>query len=242
MQFRWLAAAALALCVAAPALAARAGDNATLFRVFLKDGTTLVSYGEFARVGDRVVFSIPTAATPDPPLQLVNIAAERVDWERTDRYTASARADHYVATRAEDDYASLTSEVARTLNEVATTDDPSRRLSIVEGARKSLAAWPAQHYNYRFNDVRQMVMLLDEAIADLRSATGNGRFDLSLVAYADAPTAEPVLPPPTPKEAIEQTLRAAAVVESPIERMSLLSAAVGAIDSTRNALPADWAA
>ena len=40
-----------------------AADDATLLRVFLKDGTSLVSYGEPARVGDRVVFSMPTAAT-----------------------------------------------------------------------------------------------------------------------------------------------------------------------------------
>ncbi len=38
-------------------------QEAPLFRVFLKDGTTLVSYGELARVGDRVVFSMPTSAS-----------------------------------------------------------------------------------------------------------------------------------------------------------------------------------
>ena len=34
-----------------------------MFRVFLKDGRSLVSYGEVARVGDRVVFSMPTRAS-----------------------------------------------------------------------------------------------------------------------------------------------------------------------------------
>ena len=34
-------------------------DTATLFRVFLNNGTAVVSYGEYARVGDRVVFSMP---------------------------------------------------------------------------------------------------------------------------------------------------------------------------------------
>src|SRR5207249_3390870 len=78
--------------------------EATLFRVFLKDGTTLVSYGELARVNDRVVFSMPTglaaptdAAGAIPPLHLVNIAADRVDWDRTDRYAETARAAHYIA-------------------------------------------------------------------------------------------------------------------------------------------------
>ncbi len=43
-------AAALLLACARPAVAA----DATLLRVFLTDGTSLVSYGELARVGDRV--------------------------------------------------------------------------------------------------------------------------------------------------------------------------------------------
>ena len=68
----------------------------------------LVSYGEFARVGDRVVFSMPTGAvTADPSLHLVNIAADRVDWDRTNNYAESARTAHYVSTQAESDYADL---------------------------------------------------------------------------------------------------------------------------------------
>ena len=35
---------------------------AFLYRIFLTDGSTLVSYGDFARVADRVVFSIPVGA------------------------------------------------------------------------------------------------------------------------------------------------------------------------------------
>src|SRR5471030_3334783 len=92
--------------VAAPAMPLR-DDAATLFRLFFKDGTALVSYGEFARVGDRVVFSMPVGAmdvTGASPLHLVNIAADRVDWVRTNRYAESARTVHYFATQAEADY------------------------------------------------------------------------------------------------------------------------------------------
>jgi hypothetical protein len=104
-----LAAALTVLCasLASMAAAAPAGEDATLLRVFLKDGTSLVSYGEPAKVGDRVVFSMPTAATPNPPLHLVTIGADRVDWERTDRYAASAREARYLETQAELDYAAL---------------------------------------------------------------------------------------------------------------------------------------
>src|SRR5580704_291234 len=100
-----LAATLAAACLLAPArasVAASGADDATLFRVFLKDGTTLVSYGELARVGDRVVFSMPTdAAEATPSLHLVNIAADRVDWDRTNRYAESARTARYITTRAE---------------------------------------------------------------------------------------------------------------------------------------------
>src|SRR5256885_629581 len=45
---------ALALLLTTGAAAAQ-DRGATLFRVFLKDGGTLVSYGEVARVGDQIV-------------------------------------------------------------------------------------------------------------------------------------------------------------------------------------------
>src|SRR5438132_11240045 len=97
-----------------------AADDATRLRVFLSDGTSLVSYGELARVGDRVVFSMPTSAGPNPPLHLVDLAANRVDWERTNRYAASARAAHYLEPQADDDYALLYNHVADALSELQT--------------------------------------------------------------------------------------------------------------------------
>src|SRR6478672_9410725 len=137
-----LAAMLLACC--SPAVAA---DDVTLLRVFLTDGSALVSYGEPARIGDRVVFSMPTAATPDPPLHLVDMAAERVDWERTNRYSEAARAAHYISTQAEAEYADLSIRMTQALNQLTDTEDATRRLAIAENARKMLAAWPQAHYN-----------------------------------------------------------------------------------------------
>src|SRR5580693_2364705 len=215
MHFRGWTAAAVALVLAMSARAVSAADDATLLRVFLADGTSLVSYGEPARVGDRVVFSMPTAATPNPPLHLVDLPISKVDWERTSRYATAARAAHYVQTQADADYAQLSNEVAATLNDVARTDDSAQRLAIIERARKALAEWPQGHFNYRLNDVRQMLAMLDEAIADLRAARGESRFDINLTAVTDVPpNPEPLLPAPTPKEAIDQILGAAAIVES----------------------------
>jgi hypothetical protein len=242
MDRRTLAAALVAAALAMPIRAA-AADEATLLRVFLTDGTSLVSYGEPARVGDRVVFSMPTAVTPNPPLHLVDLPAARVDWDRTNRYAASARAAHYIRTQADDDYAALSNDVAATLNQVAHAADPVARLTIVEKARQTLADWPQNHYNYREAEVRQMLGLLDEAIADLRAARGANRFELTLSAFVP-PVAivEPLLPPPaSPREAIEQMLAAARVVDAPAERVSLLATAVSTIDAEKSTLPAEWA-
>jgi hypothetical protein len=218
-------------------------DDAALLRVFLTDGRSLVSYGEPARVGGRVVFSMPSSSAPDGPLQLVNLAADRIDWVRTERYAETIRSRRYIETQAENDYAQLSNDIAQALNEVAVSHDSARRLAVVEAARKRLADWPTQHYHYREGEVLQMLGLLDEAIADLRASTGTpGRYALSLSAFSTAPAvSEPLLPRPSLREAIEQVLTAASVVENSVERVSLLGAAVAAIDRDRANLPDDWA-
>lgn len=233
-----------AFAAAALLISGRAGaaDDATLLSVYLTDGTSLVSYGEPARAGDRVVFSMPTSSGPNPALTLVNLPIGRVDWERTSRYAANARATRYVQTQAEADYAQLSNEVASTLNDIAHAATPAERLGIVERARKTLADWPENHYNYRRAEVQQMLAMLDEAIADLQAATGRGRYTLSLTAFADPPPpVEPLLPPPTPKEAIEQVLAAARATDTAADRTALLSSAISAIDREKPSLPAEWA-
>jgi hypothetical protein len=238
----WLLAGTLsALCLLARAPIASAADDATMFRVFLKDGTSLVSYGEAARVGDRVVFSMPIGAGPNAPLHLVNLASERVDWHRTDAYAVSARANHYAATRAESDYAALSGQIAKALDDVLQASDVTGRLSIVEQARKSLVEWPEKHYNYRAAEVHQMVGMLDEAIASLRAAAGVERFSLDLVTFSTPPApTEPLLPSLTPRDAIEQTLAAARVSDSSAERVSLLAAALESLDREKAALDEEW--
>jgi len=244
MDIRRTAVAVLAAALLLSVHAA-AADDPVLLRVFLADGTSLVSYGEPARVGDRVIFSMPTATGPNPPLHLVNLPIARVDWDRTSRYTATVQGKRYLETQADADYAALSNDVAATLNEVVATADPRERLAIVERARKALAEWPQNHYNYRQAEVKQMLAMLDEAIADLEAATGRrGQFTLTLSAFADpvSTAPEPPLPPPTPREAIEQVLLAARSVDSAAERTSLLTTAVAAIDRDKDTVPAAWAA
>ena len=214
-----------------------------MFRVFLRDGTALVSYGEVARVGSNAVFSMPTGSPKiDTQLHLVNIPAAQIDWERTSRYAESARATHYLKYQAPFDYITLSNEVARTLETVALTNDPAARLSVVEAARKKLAAWPKAHYNYKEAEVQQMLVFLDGAIADLRSSTGTQRFDLSFVATPaeGIPTPVPLMPLPTLQESIELTIAAARLTDVSAERAALLSAALANLNSHAGSLPREW--
>lgn len=214
--------AAVLMLAAAPAVA----SDAVLYRIFLRDGSTIVSYGEFAKVAGRVVLSIPLAGekSAGPDLQLVSIPESSVDWEQTERYAEAARANRYAETRGEIDFSRLSNEVAQILNDVAHTTDPQRRLELANGARKMLAEWPARNHGYRAHDVAQLSSLLDEVVSELRVAAGQSRFDVSLVATAGAPPPVPLLPPPTEQESLEQALAAARLVDDPGERVALLTA------------------
>ena len=203
----------------------------------------LSSYGEWARLDDRVIFSMPTQLSRDPvELHLVTIPAKRVDWPRTEQYAESVRAAAYAATRGDADFAAFSSEVARVLNDVARIEDPASRLRTAERARQKLADWPAAHYGYRIGEVRNALGVLDEVIAQLRVAVGITRFDLSL--SANAPLAEPPpppLPPPSDAELVEQFVAAASVAESPVERIGLLKTVMRLIDRAMAMMPGEWA-
>src|SRR5262245_29399516 len=117
MSVRKLAGVWFVLFLLTRAMTASAADSATMFRVFLTDGRSLISYGELARVGDRVVFSMPIDAVANPSLRLVDIPADQVDWDRTERYAVSARSGRYVETQAEADYTELSNQITAALNE-----------------------------------------------------------------------------------------------------------------------------
>jgi hypothetical protein len=233
----WLVRASLALVLATiGGVSPAAADETALFRVFLRDGTSLVSYGEFARVGDRVVFTLPLGeADGSPQLQVVTVPADRVDWTRSEQYRHAVRASRYAEQRGEHDFALMTGEVARVLNDIALTPDADERLRIAEEARKRLADWPGQHYGYRAREVREIAALLDEAISELRAAVGGERFDLSLVAALEPPETALLLAPPTPAELIAQALSLADASDTPAERIDVLRATIAFIDATPGA-------
>ena len=209
-------------------------EEASLLRVFLVDGTTLTSFGEYARVGDRIVFSMPLGSGRDgiPPLQLVSLPERNVDWTRTDAYREAARSAQYAAAQGENDFALMTGDVARVLNEIALAKDPAHRLRLAEQARAQLTDWPAKHYGYRAKDVREIAALLDETIADLRAATGGNQVDLSFVANVEPPAPVLLLPPPTRTELIAQALSIAEMADVPADRIAMLQKTVAFIDTS----------
>jgi hypothetical protein len=204
-----------------------------LFRLFLTDGTDIVSYGEYARVGDDVVFSVAAGGNGDDPrLQLVTLPAGNVDWTRTERYSESVRAAHYAATRGDEDFAQLSSEVARVLNEIAVSPDRTRALALAQRAHDVLTQWPKDHYHYRENEIREILSIIDNAIANLRGEPA-GRFDVSLVSTGAELIRE--LPPALPNEKaqLSQLLRVADMTTRAADRMAVLQSALSVLEESK---------
>jgi len=220
-QFR--RALAMAFLLSVPVLArAQDGAEQSLYRVFLRDGTNVVSYGEYARVADRVVLSLPVGSSN----QLLSLPAESVDWERTDAYAESVRASKYAATRGPDDLALLAEAVSRALNEITLTPEPARKVEMAVEARQNVTRWAAEHFGYQAQRVAEMASMFDDVIAEAQKQAGLKNVDLSLVANLAAPPSVQLLPPPTFRETVEQALGAATLLPDAVERTSLLQSIV----------------
>lgn len=228
------------LCLLIPGVASATPD-AMLLRLFLTDGTSVVSYGEYARVDDRVIFSMPAGgAAAEPRLQAVTLPTRAIDWPRTERYAASARYQRYAETRGDEDFIRLSNDVAAVLNQILLTRDRNQALEIATRARNTLADWPREHLGYRQREVGEIVSLLDEAISGLRAAAGMTMFDLSLVAMAADIPYEPLMGMPPIREQLDQVFRVATLAERSSERVALLQAALALLNEAAGLIaPAD---
>jgi hypothetical protein len=221
----------VAVCLALVPCEAAAAADVTLFRLFLLDGSVLTSYGEFARVEDRVVFSMPVGGQAEQPhIQVATVRAALVDWPRTDRYSASARYQRYAETRGEEDFRILSNEVAAALNDIGLSSNRQQALALAEGVRRMVAEWPKAHYGYRQDDVREIISVLDQAISTLRAAAGATTFELSLVAMAEAPPLEPVAAMPGPRQQLDEIFHVATLASGGAERVALLQSALALLD------------
>ena len=196
-------------------------QDGAVFRVFLKDGRGLPSYGESATTADRVVFTLIVGSPREKPaLQLVSLPASAIDVERTIRYADAIRAAHYAKTRGDVDYVVMTQEVQRAVTELASVKDLKKRLELAQAARERLMSWARVTNGYRSGEVRELVSLLDEVIAELGAATGQRSFSLDLRADTHGP--EPLLPVPDVAESVALAMAAAAACDNDDERVMIL--------------------
>ncbi|MFI5177635.1 MAG: hypothetical protein ACHQO8_03685 [Vicinamibacterales bacterium] len=227
---RWVATAVfVASLLGAVVVVAQDIDSGAIMRVFLKDGQALPSLGETAQVADRIVFTLVVgdfgSATQ---YQLVSLPLDLIDLDRTSRYSESVRASRYAAARGEADYAAMTEDVSRALDDLTKTDDPKERLAVAEGARKRLLEWSKSSYGYRAADGQELTNLFDQVIAELRAAAGESRFTVDLSTGPTEPKYEPLMKTPTLRQSIALALSTASVTSDPAGREAILSSALAA--------------
>jgi len=231
---RWSAIAASLLLGGCLSASSANAEVAPLFRLFLLDGTVVTCLGEYARVGERVVFTLPLTA--EGATELTSLPVARVDWTRTDRYAESLRAARYADSRGESDFADLAGDVARILNEIALTNDASRKLQLAVDARRRLDSWPREHYGYRSGDIAQIVELVDQAISEFRVASGENRFDLTFVASPESPKPIELLAAPSTAQLLQDAAAVADRADDPAERLMLFETLSRTIDKNATAL------
>jgi hypothetical protein len=223
-----------------PASGSTPAVSSPVLRIFLKDGTPLVCYGEYTRTGDRVVFAVPlgSAASPDA-LQVITLPADAIDWDKTTSYADATRYQRYAATRGDADYTALTAEVARALSEIALSPDRARKLVVARETRAMLVGWPRTHYGYRATEVRDLALVFDEAISSIQADLGANTFHIDLVATLEAPRGV-LLPDPTLAQSIESARALARASDSPAERRSLQESILSVLDGHQQELGEGW--
>jgi hypothetical protein len=192
-------------------------------RVFLTDGRAIPSYGESIQVDGRLIFTLLVTGTAGRnEMQLMSLPASAVDLERTNRYAEGMRAAHYAATRGEADYAAVTEEVQRAIDQLKGIDDSKRRLQLAEEAKRRLLTWSEAHYSYRATNIRELAGLFDEVIAELRAAAGESQFSIDLSAGLAGRVFETLVAPPSLRDSVALALGAAALADVGEDRVAVL--------------------
>jgi hypothetical protein len=204
---------------------ATAEQSDATFRVFLRTGDGVPSYGEPVEVGGRVIFTLVMGEPADRArLQLVDLPATAVDLDRTRRYANAVRAEYYARNHGEFEYQAVTAELARTLDYLPALDDPQLRLALAEQARANLTRWAWRSYGYRAADVRVLFDLFDGLIAELRAAVGGSQFVFDLTAGPVLHEVEPLLSAPGLRESIRLALAVATAADDGPSRLAILHA------------------
>ena len=207
-------------------VAAQPPSPSSIYRVFLKNGDALPSYGEAAVVADRLVFNLSIGGSDGPlTLQLMSLPLPLIDMERTSRYADSMRSAFYAATRGEAEYSEMTAGLSRDLEQLARVEDRKQQLVMAEQVRQGLIAWPRRHFYYRADDIEKLVGLVGDVINELKVAVGETTFALELNAGPPTPRQEPILVAPRIRESITLSLSASSVADIGEERLAILKSA-----------------
>jgi hypothetical protein len=210
--------------------------------MILKDGSVIFSYGDYAQLDDQLTFLLPFDDSDTPRTEAVTIPRSAVDLDASARAAESVRAARYTTTRGARDFAELSQDVSAVLNAVPSQPDPAARVRLVEEVRQRLIEWPAAHYGYRAKDVNEAINMLDPILAQLRSAAGVHRIELSLVAPSAAPLPSMTFRQPTLVDLIENAMRIVSMLKVPEERTAVLRTTAASLDRHRAELPAVWLA
>jgi hypothetical protein len=220
-----LGALALVAATLAGTAIVHADVPAPIFRVFLKDGTALASWGEYAEVADHLVLTLPIGAGSRRTYEFVTLPVAKVDMVKTEQYAEAVRAAQFAATRGATEYAALRLRLARQIEAIPILPEASERLSAAEGARQQLLDWAATTHGYRAREISDLLQVFDARIVELRLAAGRSDFSLNLSAGVAPPAPPRLRAAPTANETVSLALKAAMATDDEEVRKALLKRA-----------------
>jgi hypothetical protein len=237
-----IGACILAVCLAAARVSAEQQEltDVALFKIFLTDGSSVISYGEYARVDDELVFAMPLGSSAqDPRLHTMTLPAAVVDWPRTEQHALSVRFQRYAAFHGEADFARLSAEISAMLNRIATTTDPAQALQLADEARRMLVDWPMAHFGYRQHDISGILTLLDDTVRDLRGTGDAAAAPLSFVTMMPTIVVEPRVTMITPREQVARLVTLVSKLPRSADRIALLRSALAILGDPKSGIDAD---
>jgi hypothetical protein len=212
----------VAAMLAGGAARAAAETTAPVFRVFLKDGTALACWGEYAQVGDQLVLTLPVGSGARRAYEFLSLPVSSIDMPRTERYAEAVRAAQFAATRGAAEYAELRDRLAKQLAAIPLLPDNGERIAAAESARQQLLDWANTSHGYRAAEVHNLLKTFEATIIDLRVAAGEPRFSINMTAGVSPPAPPRLRAAPGAAETVALALRAASATADEEVRKAIL--------------------
>lgn len=204
---------------------AAADVTAPVFRVFLKDGTALACWGEYAQVGDTLVLTIPIGSTSKRTYEFLSVPVSSIDMPKTEAYAEAVRAAQFASSRGAAEYAELRDRLARQLAAIPLLPDSGERIAAAESARQQLLDWAGTSHGYRAREVHELLQVFQSTIVDLRMKAGESRFSINLSAGSAPPAPPRLRAAPGAAETVRLALRAASATDDEEVKKAILKRA-----------------